>query len=102
VSTAILYNRSISRMFRRAHLYRVSFVVAPCSNASLLSFTNGGFEPDDGGGGGDDGGLAMDLRSTAAESSVRPVVDRVTRDEDLNEAEEGESGMSGLSYEYLR
>jgi hypothetical protein len=50
------------------------------------------------------------MRSTDADlgaaggSSLRPVRDRVTRDEDLRaeEAEEGESGMSGLSYEYLR
>jgi hypothetical protein len=38
----------------------------------------------------------------AGETSVRHVGDGVTKDEDLNEAEEGESGMSGLSYEYLR
>jgi hypothetical protein len=71
----------------------------------LLSFTNGGFEPD-GGGGGD--GFEMNMRSTdadlgaAGETSVRHVGDGVTKDEDLNEAEEGQSGMSGLSYEYLR
>jgi hypothetical protein len=50
----------------------------------------------------------MNMRSTdaglgaAGESSVRPVGDGVLREEDLDEVEEGESGMSGLSYEYLR
>jgi hypothetical protein len=48
----------------------------------------------------------MNMRSTdaglgaAGESSVRPVGDGVLREEDLDEVEE--SGMSGLSYEYLR
>jgi hypothetical protein len=36
------------------------------------------------------------------DKSVLPAGDGVTREEDLDEAEEGESGMSGLSYEYLR
>jgi hypothetical protein len=78
-----------------------------------LSFTNGGFEPDDSGGGGGGSGVSGNgfetvMRSTdadlgaAGETSVRHVGDGVTKDEDLNEAEEGESGMSGLSYEYLR
>ena len=34
------------------------------------------------------------------DNSVRPVGGGVTREEGLNEAED--SGMSGLSYEYLR
>jgi hypothetical protein len=78
--------------------------------ASLLSFTNGGFGPDDSGGGGgvSGNGFEMNMRSTdadlgaAAESTVRPVGKGVNREEDLDEAEEGEGGMSGLSYEYLR
>jgi hypothetical protein len=78
---------------------------------SLLSFTHGGFGPDnsgsDGGGVGVNG-FEMNMPSTdaglgaAGESSVRPVGDGVSRDDNLNEAEEGESGLSGLSYEYLR
>jgi hypothetical protein len=93
----------------RADLNRVLLLDTLRSNGSLLSFTHGGFGPDDSGGDGVGGnGFETVMRSTdadfgaAGEGTVRPVREGVNREEDLDEEEEGESGMSGLSYEYLR